>query len=73
MTLPKIGVARIEFFKKYGHILGFCIVPISLKSALTTYISSIVTGFQSCILKQKRMRLLAQIFCSLVDVCFMCY
>jgi len=44
---PKIGVAKIKFFEKYEHSVGFCIIAISMKSANTTYISSLVTGFQS--------------------------
>jgi len=64
VTLPKIVVAGVEFFEKNDHSVDFFIVPISLKSALTTHVSSLVTCFQSCILKQKRMRLIAQIFCS---------
>jgi len=64
ITEPKIGVAKIKFFDKYDRSVGFCIIPISMKSANTTYISSLlVTGFQSSILKRNGKKLLACIFC----------
>jgi hypothetical protein len=42
--------------------VGFCIVPINMKSANTTYISSVMTGFQSRILEHNGMELIACIF-----------
>ena len=48
---PKIGVTKI-FFGKYEHSVDFCIIPISMKSANTTDILSLVTGFQSHILER---------------------
>ena len=59
---PKIGVAKIKFFEKYEHSVGFCIIAISMKSANTEYISSLVTGFQSRILERYGRKLLACIF-----------
>ena len=59
-----IGVTKIQFFEKYDLSVGFCIIPISMKSANTTYISSLVTGFQSRILERNGMKLLACIFCA---------
>ena len=65
ITEPKIGVAKIQFFEKYNHSVGFCIIPINMKSANTTYIAFLlVTGFQSSILKHNGMKLLACIFCA---------
>jgi hypothetical protein len=61
---PKIGVAKIQFFEKYNRSVGFCIIPINMKSANTTYMSSVVTGFQSRILECNGMKLLACIFCA---------
>jgi len=61
---PNIGVAKIQFFEKYDRSVGFCIIPISMKSANKTYISSLVTGFQSRILERNGMKLLACIFCA---------
>ena len=57
-------VAQTEFIEKYDHSVGFCIIPNSTKSFITTYISSLVTGFQSHILKWNGMRLLAHTFSS---------
>ena len=34
---PKIGVAKIYFFEKYERSVVFCVIPISMKSANTTY------------------------------------
>jgi hypothetical protein len=62
MIEPKFGVAKIQLFEKYDRSLGFCIIPINMKSANTTYISSVVTGFQSRILERYGMKLLACIF-----------
>jgi hypothetical protein len=59
---PIIGVAKIQFFEKYDLRAGFCIIPISMKSANTTYISSLVTGFQSRILERNGMKLMVCIF-----------
>ena len=65
ITEPKTGVAKIQFFEKYDRSVGFCIIPINMKSANTTYILSIlVTGFQSSILKRNGKKLLACIFCA---------
>ena len=61
---PKTGVHKIQFFENYERSVGFCIIPISMKSANTTYISSLVTGFQSRILERNGMNLLACIFCA---------
>jgi hypothetical protein len=61
---PKIGVAKIQFFEKYDRCVGFCIIPINMKSANTTYTSSVVTGLQSRILERNGMKLLACIFCA---------
>ena len=61
---PKIGVAKVNFFEKYEISVGFFIIPISMKSANTTYISCLVTGFQSRILERDGMKLLACTFCA---------
>jgi hypothetical protein len=55
---------NIIFFAKYDHSVGFCIIPISMKSASTTYISSVVTGFLSRILDWNKMLSADRIFCS---------
>lgn len=34
-------------FEKYDRSVGFCIIPISMKIATTTYNSSMVMGLQS--------------------------
>jgi len=65
ITEPKIGVAKKKFFEKYDRSVGFCIIPINMKSANTTLISSLlVTGFQSIILKHNGKKFLACIFCA---------
>ena len=54
--------------------MGLCIIPISMKSANTTYILSLlVTGFQSRILERNGMKLLVCIILCCLNVCFMHY
>ena len=50
MTKPKTGVTAGWIPEKYSLRLGFCTVPISMKSASNTYISSAVTSRHSFIL-----------------------
>ena len=45
MTEPKTGVTSGGFREKYSLRLGFCTIPISMKSDSTTCISSVVTSF----------------------------
>jgi hypothetical protein len=59
-----MAVAKIQFFEIYDRSVCFCTIPINMKSANTTYISSVVTGFQSRILERNGMKLLACIFCA---------
>jgi len=60
---PMIGVAKIYFFEKYERSVGFGITSIRMKSAKTSYISSLFTGLLSRLQERKVMKPLACIFC----------
>ena len=47
MTEPKTGVTADGFREKYSLRLGFCTIPIGMKSASTAYISYAVTSCHS--------------------------
>lgn len=48
-TDPKTGEAKIQFLLKQDLNIGFCAMPMSIKTAKTTCISSSEIGFQSLI------------------------